>query len=56
MYHTAMWVAYWNAPTITSLVESVFELYQWASFQVKEVSIMNSDQCSKFSKMMDGPS
>ena len=36
-YHTAMWVADHTAPTITSLVESVLELYQWAGFQVMEV-------------------
>ena len=27
-YHTAMWVAYNTAPTITSLVESIIRLYQ----------------------------
>ena len=32
-----MWVADCTAPTITSLVESVLKLYQWASFQVMEV-------------------
>ena len=37
-YHTAMWVADCTAPTITSLVESVLKLHQWASFQVMEVS------------------
>ena len=36
-YHTAMWVADHTAPTIASLVESIQELYQWASFQVMEV-------------------
>ena len=36
-YHTAMWVADHTAPTITSQVESILELYQWASFQVMEV-------------------
>ena len=36
-YHTARWVADHTAPTITSLVESVLKLYQWASFQVTEV-------------------
>ena len=36
-YHTAMWVADCTAPTITSLVESILKLYQWASFQVMEV-------------------
>ena len=32
-----MWVADCTATTITSLVESVLKLYQWASFQVMEV-------------------
>ena len=32
-----MWVADCTAPTIASLVASVLELYQWASFQVMEV-------------------
>ena len=32
-----MWVAGHTAPTITSLVESVLKLYQWASFQIMEV-------------------
>ena len=32
-----MWVADHNAPTITSLVESVLKLYQQARFQVMEV-------------------
>ena len=32
-----MWVADHNAPTITSLVESILKLYQQASFQVTEV-------------------
>ena len=32
-----MWVADYTAPTITSLVESVLKLYQWAGFQVMEV-------------------
>ena len=36
-YCTAMRVADFTAPTIASLVESVLKLYQWASFQVKEV-------------------
>ena len=36
-YHTVMWVADCTAPTITSLVESILKLYQWASFQVTEV-------------------
>ena len=36
-YHTAMWVADHTSPTITSLVESILKLYQWASFQVMEV-------------------
>ena len=36
-YHTAMWVADCNAPTIASLVESILKLSQWASFQVTEV-------------------
>ena len=36
-YHTAMWVAHCTTPTITSLVESIQKLYQWASFQVTEV-------------------
>ena len=36
-YHTAMWVADHTAPTITSLVESVQKLNQWASFQFMEV-------------------
>ena len=36
-YHTAMWVADCTAPTIASLVESILKLYQWSSFQVKEV-------------------
>ena len=36
-YQTAMWVADCTAPTITSLVESVQKLYQWAGFQVTEV-------------------
>ena len=36
-YCTAMWVADHTAPTITSLVESVLELYQQAGFQVTEV-------------------
>ena len=32
-----MWAADHNAPTITSLVESVLKLYQQARFQVMEV-------------------
>ena len=32
-----MWVAGHNAHTITSLVESIFKLYQQASFQVTKV-------------------
>ena len=36
-YHTAMGVTDCNAPTITSLVESILKLYQQASFQVTEV-------------------
>ena len=36
-YHTAMWVADCTPPTITSLVESILKLYQWAGFQVMEV-------------------
>ena len=36
-YHTTMWVADHNTPTITSLVESILKLYQQASFQVMEV-------------------
>ena len=32
-----MWVADHTAPTITSPVESVLKLYQWARFQVTEV-------------------
>ena len=36
-YPTAMWVADCMAPTITSLVESILELYQQAGFQVMEV-------------------
>ena len=36
-YHTTMWVADHTAPTITSLVESILKLYQWAGFQVMEV-------------------
>ena len=32
-----MWVADHTAPTITSLVESILKLHQWASFQVTEV-------------------
>ena len=36
-YHTTMWVADCNAPPITSLVESVLKLYQWANFLVTEV-------------------
>ena len=36
-YHTAMWVADYNAPTIASLVDSVLKLYQRAGFQVTEV-------------------
>ena len=35
--HTAMWVADCTAPTITSQVESVLKLYQWAGFQVIDV-------------------
>ena len=56
-YHTTMWVADHNAPTVTSLVESVFKLYQQAGFQVtKSLLIENSNQCSKSSNMMDSPS
>ena len=33
-YCTAMWVEDCNVPTITSLVESILKLYQWAGFQV----------------------
>ena len=36
-YCTAMWVADHTAPTITSLVDSILKLYQWAGFQVMEV-------------------
>ena len=36
-YDTAMWVADCTAPTITSLVESILKLSQWAGFQVMEV-------------------
>ena len=36
-YCTAMWVADHIVPTITSLVESILELYQQAGFQVMEV-------------------
>ena len=36
-YCTSMWVANCTAPTITSLVESILKLYQWAGFQVMEV-------------------
>ena len=36
-YCTALWVGDCTAPTITSLVESILELYQQASFQVTEV-------------------
>ena len=36
-YCTAMWVTDRTAPTITSMVESVLELYQQASFQVMDV-------------------
>ena len=36
-YHTTMRVADCTPRTIASLVESVLELYQWASFQVTEV-------------------
>ena len=36
-YHTTMWVADHTDATITSLVESILKLYQWASFQVTEV-------------------
>ena len=36
-YCTVMWVADCTAATITSLVDSVLKLYQWASFQVMEV-------------------
>ena len=36
-YHTTMWVADCNAPTIASLVEFILKLYQWAGFQVTEV-------------------
>ena len=36
-YCTAMWVADHTAPTITSLVESILKLCQWANFQVMEV-------------------
>ena len=36
-YHTAIGVADCTAPTITSLVECVLNLYQQASFQVMEV-------------------
>ena len=32
-----MWVADSSAPTITSLVESILKLYQWAGFQVRKV-------------------
>ena len=52
-----MWVVDHNAPTITSLVESVLKLYQWAGFQVTEVcAITKSSQFSTSSKMVDGPS
>ena len=37
MHCTTMWVADCNPPTITSLVESILKLYQWAGFQVTEV-------------------
>ena len=36
-YCTTMWVAACTASTITSLVESILKLYQWASFQVTQV-------------------
>ena len=36
-YHIAIWVADCSVPTITSLVESILKLYQWAGFQVMEV-------------------
>ena len=36
-YHTTTWVADHKVPTIASLVESVFKLYQWAGFHVTEV-------------------
>ena len=37
MYRTAMWVADCNAPTITSLIESILKVYQQAGFQVTEI-------------------
>ena len=36
-YHTVMWVADCTAPTITSPVESILQLYQQAGSQVTEV-------------------
>ena len=36
-YRTAMWVTDGTAPTITTLVESVLKLYQWAGFHIIEV-------------------
>ena len=54
-YCTTMWVADQNAPTITSLVGSIFNLYQWASFQVTEVCA-DCEFYSKSSKTMDGHS
>ena len=36
-YHTTMRVADCQVPTIASLVESMFKLYQWASFHITEV-------------------
>ena len=36
-YCTTMWVADCTAPTITSLVESVLKIFQWASFHITEV-------------------
>ena len=38
-YHKTMWVADCTAPTISSLVESILKIYQWAGFQVMEVCI-----------------
>ena len=56
-YRTSMWGADHSAPTITSLVESILKLNQWASFQVTEVCTDHEfKQCSMSSKTMDGPS
>ena len=56
-YCTGMWVADCTAPTIASLVECILKLYQQLAFKLwKSVQIANSNQFSKSSKMVDGPS